>query len=349
MSIRRILKLNPRQIANTIRLRFGSAHGTTCSHDPSSIMVFITNRCNFKCNTCPFTQASPWSPPPEVPDISVGLFEQILDQYRGATMVGLVGGEPLLHPDLETLISIAAKRKMTVNLSTNGSLLTETRIRNLLSLPLGYLNISLDAVDASEFFRLRGGSAATYEQVKSNAALLNRIRKSTRSPVSFYLSFVTDTVNLRRIPETVEVARQLGADTVFCQSVLAYNCSTVTSGDTLLMDEPDNRRYLESLTMPRDIKLVLPRLVPLPDEAGCTCISCIHPFDLLTVDGAGNLSPCCVIPPHPRFGNVAGNLSAWRSCEPMQRIRREMLDEQQASEIICTQCWERYSLRDRRQ
>ena len=111
MNIRRILRRNPRQTLNSIRLRLGRLTHPICRHDPSSIMVFITNRCNFKCNTCPFTHASPWSPPADIPDISVDLFTRILDRYGGADMVGLVGGEPLLHPALDSLITIAASRK----------------------------------------------------------------------------------------------------------------------------------------------------------------------------------------------------------------------------------------------
>ncbi|MBN1879331.1 radical SAM protein [bacterium] len=349
MNLRRILTQNPRQLLNSIRLRLDRFDRPVCRHDPASIMVFITNRCNFRCNTCPFTHLSPWSPPPDIPDISTELFQKVLDHYRGATMVGLVGGEPLLHPDLDSLITIAASRKMTVNLSTNGSLLTDDRIRQLLSLPLGYLNISLDAVDAAEFNRLRGGSPSLYETVLKNAAQVGSIRASMQSPVRFYLSFVTDTINLRRIPEAIELARELGADTVFCQSVLSYSCSDVTSGESILLDEPGNRRFLESLPHPEDITLVPPILQPPPDHEDCQCSSCIHPFKLLAIDGAGNLSPCCVIPPHPRFGNIATDMGAWHHGEPMQRIRSEMLADETASESICLKCWERYSLREQKQ
>ncbi len=342
MKHHRILRLRPRQIVNKIRLRFGRFSQPICHHDPASIMVFITNRCNFRCNTCPFMNESPWSPPPNVPDISLPLFSRILDAYPGATMLGLVGGEPLSLPELDSLIRTAASRKLTVNLSTNGSLLTESRIRSLLKLPMGYLNISLDAVDPLEFQRLRGGSPDLYEKVIANAALLGSIRKSVRSDIRFYLSFVTDKNNLHRIPECISLAQQLGADTVFCQSVLLQ--MFLTSGEAILMDEPENRKFLESLNIPDGITLVPPSLIPQSDHDGCDCTSCIHPFQLLAVDGAGNLSPCCVIPPHPRFGNIASNTAGWRDDESIQRIRKEMLSDEPASESICIQCWERYSL-----
>lgn len=342
MRFSQLFRRSFRQNVNRLKLRTARCVHPVCRHDPESIMVFVTNRCNFSCNTCPFTQPSPWSPPDAVPDISVQLFTDILNQYRGATMVGLVGGEPLLHPELDELVRIAAGKKMVVNLSTNGSLLTEERIHQLLRLPLGFINISLDAVDETEFFRLRGGSPETYQQVKKNAARLGKIRKTMRSTISFKLSFVTDQVNIHRIPEFFECAKDLGADTVFCQSVLSYRCSAVTSGDAVLWDNPSNRRILESVNIPRDIHFVPPLLVPIaPDNPS---IRCIHPFTLLSFDGAGNLSPCCVIPPHNRFGNLSNGYDAWRTGDMMQTFRMEMLGNAPASETICLQCWERFSL-----
>jgi MoaA/NifB/PqqE/SkfB family radical SAM enzyme len=342
MRVSQVIRRSLRQNINKLKLRTTRCMQPVCRHDPESIMVFVTNRCNFACNTCPFIHPSPWSPPDIVPDLSVQLFTDILDRYRGATMVGLVGGEPLLHPDLDDLVRIAAGKKMVVNLSTNGSLLTEERIHQLLRLPLGSINISLDAVDENEFFRLRGGSPGTYQQVKKNAALVGKISKKLRSNISFKLSFVTDQVNIHRMPEFFDCARDLGADTVFCQSVLSYRCSAVTSGETVLWDTPSNHSILESVNVPRDIHFVPPLLVPIaPDDPS---VRCIHPFTLLSFDGAGNLSPCCVIPPHDRFGNLSDSHDAWRNGEMMQRFRKEMLGNTPASETICLQCWERFSL-----
>ncbi|MBN1297541.1 hypothetical protein JXA80_12220, partial [bacterium] len=139
---------------------------------------------------------------------------------------------------------------------------------------------------------------------------------------------------------------KLGADTVFCQSVLAYQCSSVTTGDWTLWDTPDNRRILESVAHPSDIRFVPPVLVPEDEHAGCRCVRCIHPFKLLAVDGAGNLSPCCVIPPHPRFGSLSDDPHAWHHGEALLRFRQSMLQDADATEEICLHCWERYSLKE---
>ncbi|HPQ39391.1 MAG TPA: radical SAM protein [bacterium] len=347
MSVSRLRQRTLKQLMNTVRTRRRRFSETVCSHDPTEIMVFITNRCNFNCNTCPFTQPSPWSPAPGTPDITVERFNAILGNHPGASMVGLVGGEPLLHSDLDVLITSAAARKMTVNLSTNGSLLDESRAHSLLNLPLGYINVSLDGVDADEFRRLRGGSASVYATVRKNIARLAGIRNSIGSPVKLYISFVTDRINLHRIPEFIRTGRDLGVDTVFCQSVLSYQCSEVTTGNDVLWDTPEIRRAIESINLPDDIGFVPPVPVPFDEHDGCRCVRCIHPFKLLAVDGAGNLSPCCVIPPHPRFGNLVENPREWHDGSALQAFRMEMLDDDRdVSEEICLQCWERYSMKE---
>ncbi|MGB3977257.1 MAG: radical SAM protein [bacterium] len=342
MDVSKIIRQSWKQNINRLKLRSAGFAKPVCRHDPESIMVFITNRCNFACNTCPFTQPSPWSPPANVPDISTRLFEQIIRRYSGATMVGLVGGEPLLHPNLDELVHIATKAKMDVNISTNGSLLTEDKIHHLLKLPLGFINISLDAADENEFKRLRGGSTQTYQLVKRNAARLGKMRRDVNDHISFKLSFVTDSLNIHRIPEFFDLARELGADTVFCQSVLSYQCSHVTSGDTVLWDTPENRQIIQSVTVPSDIEFVPPLLVPIATDD--LSVRCIHPFKLLACDGAGNLSPCCVIPPHHRFGSLSDDLDTWHNGDALQVFRIEMLEDKPASQGICLQCWERFSL-----
>ncbi len=270
------------------------------------------------------------------------LFGEILDHYSGASVIGIVGGEPLLHPELEALIRIGADHRMTVNLSTNGSLLTTDRIGRLLDTPLGFLNISLDAATASEYQRVRGGSPELFSHIVESARRFTELRTKVSSPIKLLLSFVTDQHNVMQIPDFARLALDIGADQVFCQTILSYQCSTITSGAGTLKDTPEMRTVLKNLPLPSGISIVLPKLVPISD---CRCADCIHPFTSLALDGAGNLSPCCVIPPHPRYGNLAEDIQAWRHGVAMKKIRNGILSDTDAFSDICLDCWERFSLR----
>src|SRR4029077_7170270 len=65
-------------------------------------------------------------------------------------VVTLSGGEPLLHPDADGLISHIRGRGMIATLITNGYLLSKDRIRRLNRAGLDHLQISIDNVVPDE-------------------------------------------------------------------------------------------------------------------------------------------------------------------------------------------------------
>ena len=65
-------------------------------------------------------------------------------------MVTLSGGEPLLHPEAETIVRHIRQRDMIATLITNGYLLTQERIRRLNRAGLDHLQISIDNVVPDE-------------------------------------------------------------------------------------------------------------------------------------------------------------------------------------------------------
>src|SRR5262249_3800780 len=68
----------------------------------------------------------------------------------GTTAVTLSGGEPLMHPDLEKVISRIRERGMLAGLISNGYLMVNQRIEKLNRAGLEFLQISLDNVDPDE-------------------------------------------------------------------------------------------------------------------------------------------------------------------------------------------------------
>ena len=91
------------------------------------IYVEITNVCNLRCSFCRGTERA-------ASFLSPAQFRAYAKEVKGFTdYVYLhVMGEPLLHPDLEEIIEIAAEEGLRVCLTTNGTLLP-TRLPMLLS------------------------------------------------------------------------------------------------------------------------------------------------------------------------------------------------------------------------
>ena len=103
--------------------------------------IIPIRRCNLSCGYC--NEYDDFSKP-----ISLEVMFARLDRLAelGTTALTLSGGEPLLHPGLEEIISGIRQRGMIAGLITNGYLLTRERIRKLNTAGLDYLQISIDNV-----------------------------------------------------------------------------------------------------------------------------------------------------------------------------------------------------------
>ena len=121
------------------------------------LRISVTDRCNFRCTYCMpkelFGASYRFMPRSELLS-----FEEITRLAKifvahGVRKVRLTGGEPLLRQGLGDLIrmlsAVAGLEDLT--LTTNGSLLTPDRARELRAAGLGRLTVSLDAIDDTVF------------------------------------------------------------------------------------------------------------------------------------------------------------------------------------------------------
>jgi MoaA/NifB/PqqE/SkfB family radical SAM enzyme len=111
-------------------------------HSPVLAHLIPVRRCNLACTYC--NEFDDHSAP--VPTVEVCRRIERLAAL-GTGIVTLSGGEPLLHPDAEAIIS---RHGMIATLITNGYLLTQDRIRRLNSAGLDHLQISIDNVVPDE-------------------------------------------------------------------------------------------------------------------------------------------------------------------------------------------------------
>ena len=101
------------------------------------IYIEITNICNLSCSFCSIDNRVK-------KNISVNEFENILKKINDYTdyIYLHVKGEPLLHPELDKLLDIAYKYNKYVNITTNGTLLTQ-KVDILNHKAVRQINISL--------------------------------------------------------------------------------------------------------------------------------------------------------------------------------------------------------------
>ncbi|MGI8987969.1 MAG: radical SAM protein [Bryobacteraceae bacterium] len=121
------------------------AKGVASTDHPVLAHIIPTRRCNLSCEYC--NEYDDFSKPVATEE----MFRRI-DKLAalGTTIITMSGGEPLLHPELDALISRVRKHGMLAGMITNGYLLTADRIQRLNRAGLEHMQISIDNVMPDE-------------------------------------------------------------------------------------------------------------------------------------------------------------------------------------------------------
>ncbi|VVB80396.1 7-carboxy-7-deazaguanine synthase [uncultured archaeon] len=83
----------------------------------NTLQVFVTNRCNLRCEGCFARKLLV-----DNTNISMGEYVAAIDDgvSKGVKQVNLLGGEPLLHPDLLSMIALNREKELSTTVYTNG-------------------------------------------------------------------------------------------------------------------------------------------------------------------------------------------------------------------------------------
>lgn len=160
---------------------------------PYILQIEPTNFCNLKCSMCPqenlkrkrgFMEKSVfmdilrgWSNRTREVSLKHLVHENIMikDSILGLIKLFFMG-EPLLHPELDYLISFAQSNGTKVGLQTNGVLLSDERIRRKLLGARPYeIGVSIDGISVSTYEKVRAG--ARWSDVSNGIVSLFRERR----------------------------------------------------------------------------------------------------------------------------------------------------------------------------
>ena len=115
---------------------------TLFSNAPIDAQLIVTRRCNLSCGYC--SEFDNFSDPVPLADLK----RRIDALHRlGAANITLLGGEPLMHPDIAELVRYSA-RNSNVSMVTNGFLLRNGVIESLNEAGLNNLTVSVDTLHA---------------------------------------------------------------------------------------------------------------------------------------------------------------------------------------------------------
>ncbi len=140
---------------------------------PQRITLELTNRCNLSCTFCPRHHMEY-----PVGDMNPELFRTLIDELSEAgtrTLVPFFRGEPFLHRHCLELLAYAKGKDFTIQLATNGHMLTKEISQELVAMGVDFISFSVDAVEAKEYESLRRGGS--FETLMHNIEGLMEQRK----------------------------------------------------------------------------------------------------------------------------------------------------------------------------
>jgi len=166
-----------------------------------------STRCNLNCIMCPWKELHT-----NAQDMTWETYDALSANFKLVEEVDFTGsGEPLMHPDLEQMISGAKRSGCKVGFSSNGVLLTPKRSEKLIEAGLDWVAISFDAATEETYSRIRVGASFGY--VLENLRNLQKIKtqRPDRKPYTM-LFFVMMKENIHELPAAIELASELSID-----------------------------------------------------------------------------------------------------------------------------------------
>jgi len=234
------------------------------------------NRCNYRCALCR-THRRDWVPRRAIGREQVRrLIEPVADTLAVLTLYG-TRGEPLLHPQLEGIVAdTKARTAAKTRLSTNGSLVTESRARRLLDAGLDLIIFAVDGLTQQTYAAYReGGRLAT---VTANLRRLCELKHRGGYATRVVFQFIPMAANEHEVPQVADFAYELGVDVV----KLKYSTS-VAHSESHRTDEADLG----------------------PEQTDRGPFVCPLGLDGLYVDPNGYSYPCCYA--EGEFNRVVGH------------------------------------------
>jgi MoaA/NifB/PqqE/SkfB family radical SAM enzyme len=194
---------------------------------PLWAQINVTWKCNLTCGYCTEYDNSKGHVP----------FAEVvarIDKCRdlGVMHTDLIGGEPLLHPEIIPLMRHVRRQGMTTGMTTNGFLLTQEKLDALIDTGMGRMQISVDAIHP------------TPDTPKSLKTLRSKIEMVARRGLWFYVAAVICDQTIDEVEALAEFCFELKVPVFFA---VVHERGHIVHG-------PKCARYLEKVRWLRNQK-----------------------------------------------------------------------------------------------
>jgi len=175
------------------------------SYSIDVLSLVLTSQCNLKCVYC-YNDASP------ILAMKRLLLDEVLGIVKecGVSIVGLIGGEPMLHPDYLEIVRELTALGVYSNLYTNGTLLTAKNIEELSQAGLSKVSLSVDSVITQTYQSLVQNSVSP-KRLLEKIALVKRAGMEVKTN-TVLVPGVNDSEE--QLEKLIEILQQLDVDTI---------------------------------------------------------------------------------------------------------------------------------------
>lgn len=207
---------------------------------PSQVIVDCTEVCNLACVHCPhpsFKASAHYGARYLEPELNRKLVDEVRAHGAGCTQYirYTAEGEPLVHPRGYEMIEYAVRHSgVFVTLTTNGTIMNESRTKRLLDAGVHMIDISIDAFTPETYAKIRVNGDLEVTRANVNR-LLEWVRGTATKVV---VSFIEQTDNRDEIEDFRRYWTGQGADYVIIRRL--HSNAGAISGIADMLHEQDS-------------------------------------------------------------------------------------------------------------
>ncbi len=216
--------------------------GKTRLKSPISVDLYLTRRCNLKCNYC-FANAKyagDANAANKNDEMDISTINQLIDQMAELEVkrVLITGGEATLRPDLPEIIKRITGYGINIFLATNAYSISDKLAKKLYDAGLREIQAKLDSPVGMVQDRLSGIEG-------SGERLIKGIKILKKYPFNLSVASVVTSLNVEEIPGVIRTCAELGVDEVSPRIYASGLSAMHGRGGEYLNPSPGSIRWLE--------------------------------------------------------------------------------------------------------
>jgi MoaA/NifB/PqqE/SkfB family radical SAM enzyme len=211
------------------------------------------------------------------------------------------GSEPLVTPHFEEYLKVARHYRVPfISFCTNGTLLNESLIKEIVGLSINEVIFSIDGAKKETFERIRKG--ADFEKVLDGIRELNKGKAANKSQfpvIRFNCTMQKD--NFEELEDIVRLAKDLNVATVQLRHMVSQDLNLIEK--SLYGSKEEYNKKIDKISkLAKQLKIQVlypPKFrILAKDPGGEEVNECAFPWFHLNIDHRGQAKPCPFIRSH---------------------------------------------------